>query len=187
MGNTFFFKDTKGFPSLNKERVYITGQYPKDIADHIVSAAKKRGINPDIPLAMGAIESKLQRNNPNIFNLDANNFKRVNNVAASLVNHPSVAVVNESTVPESTKEKALRGIAAPYYRDAYINDSLDYLAKGMKKYPNNPAKAIQFFNGEGKVRNLHGIKGVVNMKENPIYGNKVLDLAERFYQQYKNQ
>jgi len=181
----FDFKDTTPF----KKTSNLSGKYSKDLMDYVGQVAERKGIRPSIAKAMLIRETRGGKDDrENVLSLNQWVHRDVINergkeVAAHVAKLPVTQQILESNAPDKVKDKALRAVSEPYTRAMNIDIGLDYLAKGYEKYGKNPEKAIQFYNGMGKVKGMYGVKGTVDMSKNPLYGKHVLALAKSIEEQ----
>lgn len=179
-----------------------SGNYSKSLLDYIASEAKKKGINPAIPQAMSLVETNLGNakntrlssgnfmSNPMRYNYRKEGYvpdfnematsEYANNVVGNVVHN----AINDNGQSVRRDDSMLNQITNRISQHDSINRALDYLKEGMNKHPDNLAKAIQYYNGEGKlptsVTPAYGENGVINTSENPIYGKKILEYTKMF-------
>lgn len=163
------YKDPKGYKSGNYSKKHIEG---------IVKASKAIGIDPYQALALGLQESGFatakERKGRGGFT-----------IKPSLAQIKDIEPNQEAEVDELSKKS---GIDSQYLKMAVVlRDKLKY-AKQLGF--NDEAAQLQAYNGYGTVtkRNFGGADkayGVpigegINMKENPLYGKRLLELKQGF-------
>lgn len=191
----FHFNDTT---SWNKgERNNKSGKFSRPLLDYIGNEAEKRGIPRHIPQAMAIVETNVGKDidketrrslktNPLRINYDRVGLPIPDYKSKAKETFPQTfayKTITSSTVKDDYKRKALDAAFDKHLLDVQqkttINDALDYLSKGFKKYPTNTTKAIQFYNGEGYIPAGHyGSKVPIHMGKNPVYGKKILEYVE---------
>ena len=143
------FIDKSSWSSPKNNR---SGKFSGQVVSNVARAAIARGLDPFHAIGIGLMESNLGNNS------DIAKFGR--------------------TPEEQDAETILNGYEKGSSGDPWV-DSLKRLSAGFAKYPDRPDIAIQYYNGMGKVKNAYGVKGVIDMKQNPIYGKRVLEYADQ--------
>lgn len=184
------------------ERNNKSGTYSKSLLDYIAKEARSRGINPAIPKAMALIETNVGNtkntrlssgnftSNPMRYNYRKEGYvPDFDEMAAQTYSQhvPYNIVANAMTDKGQAvrrDDSIINQITNSLSQKDSINRALDYLKDGMNKHPNNLAKAIQFYNGEGKipahVAPAYGMSGTIDASKNPVYGKKVLEYTKLF-------
>lgn len=180
------YTDNTGYKASNK-----TGKYNTALFRYVSDEAKKRNLNPMVAKAMLMVETAGGKKTDNPLQID---YKRsgmpvpdYKGIARQrFYSSPGYQTILEANVPTETRLKALKGLENKILEATVtaenVKSSLDYLKKGYKKYPTDHTKAIQFYNGEGYIKpkyaSAYNMTGLINAKENPVYGKKVLKYLE---------
>ena len=158
---------------LNPNIDLVGGKYPKDRVVNIVKAAKRYGINPYDLLAVDLQESRLGigqgEGGSNVFG----------NIG--LVGHNNMPM-SALKVPSKLSEQGSKDDQFDQFARAYATKMKDADRLNIT----DPATRLQVYNGLGVLKNTYGKKmyGIdvpnegINMKENPLYGKRVLDFRD---------
>lgn len=180
-----------------------TGSYPDHIFDFVGQEAAKRGINPAIAKAMTLVETnagtartKQTATGDFTSNPMRYNYTKERGVVpdfGALAQQQYVSTIADNLVSNAMTDNGqsirptdsvITRTANQLAREDSVGKALDYVKDGMKKHPTNLAKAIQFYNGEGKISGAvspaYNMVGQVDTSKNPVYGKKILEYMKLF-------
>lgn len=146
-----------------------SGNYSKGLLNYIAGEAKKRGIPAAIPQAISLVETGVGNvkntrlssgnfmSNPMRYNYRKEGYVPDFNemasqeYAGSVVNNVVNNAINDNGQAVRRDDSIINNITNRISQQDSIGRALDYLKEGMKKHPSNLTKAIQYYNGEGKI------------------------------------
>jgi len=128
----------------------------KTITD-IIQSAHERGIDPHTALAMSLQETGITPFNPL---------------------HDNAQDMHSYDVMKRYAEKYPDGINSKIVIDESMNNLAAKIAYAKKLGKTSEADVIQGWNGYGKINNVYGIPGEIDMHKNPVYGKRIIDLRD---------
>jgi len=167
LDDPFTINDTRkidratGLPITDRNK--LTATTDTDLVKSIVQRARKNGLDPTESLAMAFQETSLRMPKPNKYFPDP------------------IRASNPFTV--GAKDEFPGGMGVGEWQDKNGGDSIDAfmaLYKNKLQHARNDSDAsrIQSWNGYGNVKDLYGVKGNINMGQNPVYGKRIMDIKE---------
>lgn len=146
-------------------RDLISGSYSVDHITSVVNAAKRYGIDPLTLLAVDMRETTLGKKSINSkwFN---GNVGQVNMDEKEFTAYP----VTNTTISSSEM---------PYERmaRAFRTKQNDAKRLGITE----EAKIIQLYNGDKHTKDSYGVKGDIDLRKHPLYGDDVIDIRDKAY------